>query len=131
MEVRRLPAPMLTAVLLVLLGTMVLFWGRQGGGGSARLRTATVRNVRAELADGGCVFTADVQLHGLWQQWTFTRIRLDARKAFVTLLRTRRRYMVDNAVAREALGVEMTYAVNRLAHGAIAERVDFPSFEVF
>ena len=128
---RRIPAPLLTTVLVVLLATTVLFWGRSGVGDSTRLRTATLRNVRAELADAACVFTADVQLESAWQQWAFTRARLDIRKALVDLLRTKRRYMVENAVARQALGSEMTYAVNRVARATIAERVDFPAFELF
>lgn len=128
-----IPAPLLTTVLIVLLATIVVYWGRGGGNGvgTASLRTATLRNVRAELADAACVFTVDVQLESAWQQWAFTRSRLDIRKALVDLLRTKRRYMVENAVARQALGSEMAYAVNRVAQATIAERVAFPAFELF
>ena len=128
---RRIPAPIVTTVLVLLATVMVAFWGRQDGDIGDGLRTATFRNVRAELADGGCLFTANVRLHTAWEQWALQRVRLDARQAFVTLLRNKRRYMIDNAVAREALASEMTYAVNRLAQASIADHVDFPSFQIF
>ena len=126
---RRIPAPIATGAVVVLLVVMVLFWGQHGGG--LGLRTATVANVRADLADSGCIFTADVQLGSAWQQWTFARVRSDARRQFVTIMRYKRRYMVQNAVERQALAAEMAGAINRLARADIAERVDFPRFELF
>ena len=132
MMLRRIPAPVVTASLLVLLTMMVLFWGRRGSGvPGASLRTATLSNVRADLADAGCIFTADVRLRSPLQQWTFARIRVEVRKEFVTLLRNKRRYMVANAVERQALGAQMAQAVNRVARHEIADEVDFPRFELF
>ena len=131
MALRRIPAPLVTASVLALVITMVIFWGQRRGTAVTSLRTATVANVRADLADAGCIFTADVQLGSPWQQWTFARVRSDARRQFVTIMRNKRRYMVSNAVERQALGVEMAGAINRLAESDIAERVEFPKFELF
>jgi hypothetical protein len=128
---RRIPAPVVTGALIVLLGTMIVFWGERDATSGASLRTARVANVRANLADAGCLFTADVQLGSAWQQMAFARIRQDARKQFVTILRNKRRYMVDNPVARQALAAEMAGAVNHLARADIAERVQFSRFEFF
>ena len=128
MTVPRIPAPAVTASLLVLVVIMVLYWGERPG---PALRTARMTNVRATLADAGCEFTADVQLGSAWQQWTFARVRPEARREFVSILRYKRRYMVQNAVARQALSAEMTGAINRLARSDIAERVDFTRFELF
>ncbi len=127
MLARRLPAPVATGAIAVLTAIMVLCWGQSGGS----LRTATVRNVRADLADAGCIFTADVQLGNAWQQLTFARVRDDARAQFRTIMRGKRRYMVENAVERQALAVELAGAINRLARAEIAERVAFPRFELF
>jgi hypothetical protein len=120
----------LTGALLALLVVMVAFWGRSSGA-STSLTTATVSNVRADLADAGCIFTADVKLESPWQQWAFARVKTEARKQFVSIMRNKRRYMVENPVERQALGAEMAVAINHLARCEIAERVDFPRFELF
>jgi hypothetical protein len=131
MWLRRIPAPVATTALLLLLATMIAFWGRGPGSGPANLRTATIRNMRARLADGACVFTAAIQLRSLWDQWAFSRNRLEVRAAFARLLRTKSRYMVKTPVARQALRAQMAWEVNRVASRQIAERVDLPEFEVF
>jgi hypothetical protein len=134
----RIQAPVVTATLLVLLAVMIGFWGRHadappsaGRAHAPTYRTATLSNIRANLADTGCMFTADVELGSVWEQMTFARIRLDARKEFQTMLRYKRRYMVENPVAREALKAEMARTVNHLAGADIATRVDLPRFEFY
>ena len=124
---RRIPAPLVTGTVVVLVAVMLLFWGQHGGS----LRTARVANLRADLADSGCILTADVQLESLWTQLAFARVRADAQREFIAIMRSKRRYMVQNAIEREALAVQMADAINHLARADIAERVDFSRFELF
>ena len=121
---------MLTGSLVALFIVMIVFWGRSGNAG-ASLATASVSNVRSDLADAGCIFTADVRLESPWQQWAFARVKTEARKEFVAIMRSKRRYMVENPVERQALGAEMAVAINHLARCEIAERVEFSRFELF
>lgn len=131
MSLRRIPAPVATTAILVLLVSMIVFWGRAARSGTAGLRTATIKHAEAQLTDGACMFTAAIQLRSLWDQWTFSQSRPEVRAAFVRLLRTKSRYMVRTEVARQALRMQMASEVNRLASRKIAERVDLPEFEVF
>jgi hypothetical protein len=112
-------------VLLVVIA--VGFWGY---GGPTGPRTATLRHTRAKLADGNsCVFTADFELHSLWNQWAFARNRLDIRAALVSLVHTKSRYMVENPTARESLSWQMVQVVNQVTDRPIADRVDLPEFD--
>src|SRR4051794_28396911 len=110
MLARRVPPPLVTAPLLIPLALLVRLLGRPTPAAVALadqprrgVRTATLSTGRANLADAGCMFTVDVELGSVWQQMIFARIRMDARKEIVTMLRYKRRYMVDTPVAREAL----------------------------
>jgi hypothetical protein len=127
MPSRPLSAPLVTASLVALLGIMILGWGA----GARGPRRATIPNLRADLADSGCIFTADIELGSMWQQLAFSRVREDARTQFKAIMRGKRRYMVDSAVARQALSAEFAWTINRLANAEIAERVEFPRFELF
>ena len=120
-------APVVTASVIILLAIMILGWGA----GRGSLRTATIGDVRADLADAGCILTADIQLGSAWQQLAFARVRDDARRQFKTIMRTKRRYMVENAVERQALGAELARTINRMARSDIAEQVRFSRFELF
>jgi len=124
---RRLQAPLVTGAVVVLVAIIAFCWGRQG----ESLRTARIANLRADLADSGCILTADVQLESLWTQLAFARVRADAQRELVAIMRGKRRYMVQNETEREALAVQMADAINHLAQADIAERVDFPRFELF
>ena len=124
---RYLSAPYVTAALIVLFGIMMFGWGAR----TASFRRATIPNMRADLADSGCIFTADIELGSMWQQLAFSRVSEDARRQFKAIMRGKRRYMVESAVARQALSAEFAGTINRLAQSEIAERVEFPRFELF
>lgn len=120
-------APLVSAALVVLLVVTVIGWRA----GSAGLRTASMQNVRADLADSGLIFTVDFQLGSAWQQLAFARVQEDARKQFRAIMRSKRRYMVESTVAREGLRAEFAYTINRLAEAEIVEQVQFPRFDLF
>lgn len=127
MREERIQAPIVTALVIALVVMAVAFWGY---GGPTGPRTATLRHTRAKLADGNsCVFTADFELHSLWNQWAFARNRLDIRSALVDLVHTKSRYMVDSPTARESLSWQMVQVVNQVVERPIADRVDLPQFD--
>jgi len=123
----KVQAPIVTALVIALVVVAVAFWGY---GGPTGPRTATLRRTRAKLADGNsCTFTADFELHSLWNQWAFARNRLDIRAALVDLVHTKSRYMIDTPTARESLTWQMVQVVNQVVDRHIADRVDLPQFD--
>lgn len=124
----RIQAPIVTALVIGLVVIAVAFWGN---GGPTGPHTATLRHTRAKLADGNsCVFTADFELHSVWNQWAFARNRLDIRAALVDLVHTKSRYMVDSPTARASLSSQMVQVVNNVVERPIADRADLPQFDI-
>lgn len=126
---RRLPAPILTASLLLLVTLVVVFWGPATRVASTP-GVASVPRTHAMLADGECEFAADVKLADRWSGVAFSMHARAVRAAMVDLLRTKRRYMVSTSTAREALRHQMVSAVNGVIGTGRATEIRFTEFEL-
>lgn len=126
---RRVPAPIVTAILLVLLAIAVAFWDR-GGGRTDEANIAQISPTRAQLADGDCEFAADVHLTSRWSRFAFSMRQQSIRTALIELLRTKSVYMVDSGPSREAVRSQMLALVNALLGAGCATDLRFTMFEV-
>jgi hypothetical protein len=126
---RRMPAPISTSILVVLLAIAIAFW-REGNAGTKGGTVAQISRTRAELVDGDCEFAADVELTGRWDSIAFSMRRQAIRTALLALLRTKSVYMVDSNPSREALRSQMLSAVNQLIGNGRARDFRFTAFEI-
>ena len=124
----RLPAPFVTTSLLLLFAMAVAFWG-QGVRGSPS-SVAQLARTHARLSDGDCEFTADVQLASRWSGFSFSMHEGDVRSALIALLRSKSRYMVSTAPARESLRVQMLAAVNGVIGSGRATDLHLTDFQL-
>jgi hypothetical protein len=125
---RSLPAPIVTASLLVLLAIAVGFWGQRATGKPTE-QIAQIARTRARLSDGDCEFAADVRLASRWSGWAFSLRENAVRNALVALLRSKSHYMVATNTAREALRVQMLDAVNSVIGSGRATDLHITEFE--
>jgi hypothetical protein len=125
---RSLPAPIVTASLLVLLAIAIGFWGHRATGSHPE-QIAQIARTRAKLSDGDCEFAADVHLASRWSGWAFSLREGAVRNALVALLRSKSRYMVATNPAREALRVQMLDAVNGVIGSGRATDLRITEFE--
>jgi len=126
---RRLPAPIVTASILLLVVLAVGFWGRSvdsGAGGPV----AQIPRTQAALADGSCEFAADVSLTDRWSGFAFALHTRAVRLALTDLLHSKSRYMVETNVARQALRQQMVAAVNGIIGSGRATDLQFTEFTV-
>jgi hypothetical protein len=125
---RQFVAPLVTALVLLLLG--VAFWGQQKGSGGAAT-VAQIARTRAQLADGAdCEFTADVRLTDRWSGFAFSFRKEAVRTALIALLREKSEYMVNSQQSREALRYQMLATVNRIIGSGRATDFCITAFEV-
>jgi hypothetical protein len=127
MERRRRLPPSMTVSILVLLLTIVGFWGYATRDAGTH-RVAHIPRTRAVLNDATCTFAAAVTLLPEADEWAFARRQPEVRQALVALLRTKSRYMVSNATAREALRIQMLREVNRVMARPFAEHLRLTEF---
>jgi hypothetical protein len=125
----RLPSPILTASLLSLAMVVVLFWGRANWMADAP-SVAQIARTHARLTDGDCEFAADVQLADRWSGFAFSMHEGAVRTALIELLRSKSRYMVSTATAREALRYQMMSAVNGVIGSGRATEIRFTEFDL-
>lgn len=125
----RLPAPIATAVLSVLVAIAIGFWGARGGGADGGA-IAQISRTRAELSDGECEFAADVRLASRWGSFAFSMRQQTIRRSLIDLLRSKSAYMVDSAPAREALRFQMLSVVNDAIGSGRATDLRFTVFEL-
>ncbi|MGH7893443.1 MAG: flagellar basal body-associated FliL family protein [Candidatus Binatia bacterium] len=121
---QRVP-PLIAASVVVLVVTIVGFWGYVATSPGA---IAHISRMQARLNDASCVFSADVMLRSRADEWEFQRKQVEVRAALVDLLRTKSRYMVSSAVAREALRRQMVREVNRVMDEPAASELQFTEF---
>jgi len=126
---RRIPAPIVTASVVLLLGFAIGFWGR-GATTAGEARLAQIPHTRAKLSDGDCEFAAQVQLADRWSGLVFSLHQGAVRTAVVDLLRSKSRYMVSTNTAREALRDQMISAVNGVIGSGRATDVSFTEFDL-
>jgi hypothetical protein len=126
---RRVPAPILSAILLVLLAIAIAFWDQRSDRG-AEANIAQISRTRAELYDGDCEFSADVHLASRWSRFAFSMQQQTVRTALIALLRTKSVYMVDSSPAREAVRHQMLTAVNAVIGAGRATDLRFKTFEL-
>src|SRR5262249_33101585 len=126
---RSLPAPILTASILVLLAIGIGFWGRSSAGSSTS-QVAQIARTKARLADdAGCEVAARVRPAERWGGLAVALREGAVRNALVTLLRSKSRYMVATNPAREALRVQMLAAVNGVIGSGRATDLQITEFE--
>lgn len=126
---RRIEAPIVTASLVFLLAVGIGYSGRtidgsQGGS------VARIERMRAELLDGECQLSADVQLTSRWSGIAFSFRQSSIREAISALLRTKNAYMVNTNASREALRYQMLSTVNELIGQGRATDLRITSFEL-
>lgn len=126
-----MPGPIAWSAIALLIAVTLAYWGQRTPAGAPGENVARVSRTRAPLFDGGCVFSADVQLSGRLSSLAFDRNYLDIKKALVALMRTKSRYMVSSPMARESLRMQMVAEVNRVAGRPIARELQFSQFVVF
>lgn len=124
MAQRKVP-PLIAASVVTLVLTIVGFWGWVA---TAPGTVAHITRMQAKLNDASCVFSADVVLRNRADEWEFERKQVQVRAAIVDLLRTKSRYMVSSAVAREALRLQMLREVNRVMAEPAARELQFTEF---
>ena len=101
------------AALLLLAGTLVGAWAYTTSGAEAP-RVAQLARTRAVLNDAICTFSVAVRVRGASDARMVERRQSEIRDALAGLLRTKSRYMVSTATAREALRAQMLREVNRV-----------------
>ena len=126
MEQRKIP-PLVVASVLGLVLTIAGFWGRATDDARAS-RIAHITRTHAVLNDGVCTFAAAVTLRPDADAWKFERRQEAVRDALVAILRTKSRYMVSNATAREALTLQMLREVNRVMDEPVADELRLTEF---
>jgi flagellar basal body-associated protein FliL len=113
----------------VLVLTIVGFWGYAARDAGAS-RVAQLGRVRAALNDAECTFNAAVTLRPAASAWAFERRQGELREALAAVVRTKSRYMVSTATAREALRRQMLREVNRVMAEPVADELRFTEFEI-
>jgi hypothetical protein len=126
---RRLPAPIVTMSLIVLVALAIGFWGSSSRSVNAPT-VAQIPHMRATLADGACEFSADVSLASRWSGVLFAARSDAVRLALIDLLHWKSRYMVDTPTSREAVRHQMVGAVNRVIGSGRATELRFTEFEL-
>jgi hypothetical protein len=121
-------APGVSAIVLLLLGTMVLFWRPD----RHRVREVVkLVSLQARLNDGvHCEFSADIELASRWGRVAFGMRENTVRSMLIGIVRSKSRYMVNNTTSRESLRHEMLVAVNGLIGAGNATAVSLPQFEL-
>ncbi len=128
MRIRNIPAPVVTAALIVLAIIAVTGWGWRWTGIPGEHTVAKLGRTKAKMFDGTCVFSAEVELQGGLSGMSFSRNYLAIKDALVALMATKSEYMVRTAVARESLRSQMLAEVNRVAGRPIAGQLRFSEF---
>lgn len=121
--------PLIAASVLTMTLTIAGFWGHATHEANAA-RVAHLGRVRVEMHDGLCTFNAAVTLRPHASAWALERRQPAIRDALAALVRTKSRYMVSNATAREALRRQMLREVNRLMREPVADELRFIEFEL-
>lgn len=119
--------PLIAASMVVLMLTIVGFWGYATHDARAA-RVAHLGRVQVAMNDGLCTFNAAVTLRPDADTWAFERRQPILREALVAILRTKSRYMVSNPTAREALRRQMLREVNRVMAEPVADELRFTEF---
>lgn len=117
----------MVGLVMVFALTGGVLWGRSGRDANLT-HVARIGRTRALLNDGACTFAAAVMLRPDADVWTVERRQFELREAFVALLRTKSRYMVSTATAREALRRQMLREVNRVMAAPVADDLRFTEF---
>jgi hypothetical protein len=128
MRIRNIPAPVVTALLVILAIVAVTGWGWRWTAVPGAPAVAKVGRTKAKMFDGTCVFSAEVELRGTMSGMTFSRNYLAIKDALVELMRTKSEYMVRSSIARESLRSQMVQVVNRVVGREIAGELRFSEF---
>jgi flagellar basal body-associated protein FliL len=89
---------------------------------------AYIPRTRVELNDATCTFATAVTLRAGADPAAFEVRQAEVRDALVAILRTKSRYMVSSATAREAVRRQMLREVNRVLDGPVADELQFTEF---
>ena len=111
------------AVVLTIVGAAGCATQAAGAG-----HVAYIPRTRVELNDATCTFTTAVTLRAGADPAAFEVRQAEVRNALVAILRTKSRYMVSSATAREAVRRQMLREVNRVLDGPVADELQFTEF---